>query len=64
MNIRKLVKKNGIKRIGPKALEKIESYITDKVKEISIQSLLLAKHAGRGTYVTEEDVKLALLVGK
>ncbi len=63
MNITKLIKANGIKRIGPKAITQIDLFIQDKVKEIAIQSKLLAEHAGRRT-VTEEDVKLALLVGK
>lgn len=64
MNIRKIVTQNGIKRIGPKAIKLIELEVLSKVKEIALQSKLLAEHAGRNAYVTEEDVKLALLVGR
>jgi histone H3/H4 len=63
MNLRKLIKQNGIKRIGPEAMKEIESHILDQIKQLSSQSAMFADHSGKKT-VSIEDVKLALLVSK
>jgi histone H3/H4 len=61
MNLRKIAIQNGIKRIGEKSLEIVKKEQMLVAKELFVQAKLLADHAGRRT-VTEEDVKLALLV--
>ncbi len=63
MNIRKMIRQNGVKRIGPDAIKEIENHIKERVKELSVQSAIFAEHSGKKT-VKKEDVKLALLVGK
>jgi len=57
--LKKLAKRNGVKRISSKALEEVEDFLLELTEKISKASSVYASHAKRLT-IKPEDVKLAI----
>jgi len=56
--LERLLRKSGAKRVSKSALLEFANVISDYVKDLSSESMALAKHAGRKT-ILDVDVRLA-----
>ena len=57
--LKRLGKRNGIKRISSDALKEIRNLILDLTEKMTRESLIYAQHAGRMT-IKEADIKLVI----
>lgn len=56
--LERLLRKAGAKRVSKSALVEFANVVSDYVKDLSTESMTLAKHAGRKT-ILDVDVRLA-----
>ncbi len=58
MPFERILKKAGAKRVSQSSLDQFAAIMEEKMNKISVEAIILAKHAGRKT-INIDDVRMA-----